>query len=155
MTKSELLRLVNKEWQQLVGAVSSLTEELFEKPELAGEWSVKDLMGHISFWENVAVDRLEKILTGERIRFIADEDVPRINKEVVERIRSEPLSRIRRNFQLVHTGLVRAIDRFPEEKFRSNDQNITEWLAENTYQHYSEHRQRLLKALDRLNHEKQ
>lgn len=153
MTKSELLRLVNKEWQQLVGTVSSLTEELAEKPGLVGDWSVKDLMGHISFWENVAADRLEKILTGKRIQFIDDEDVPRINKEEVERMRSEPLSSIQRNLQLVHTELVRAIDRFPEEKFRSNDQNLTEWIAESTYQHYAEHRAKLLKALDRLDHE--
>lgn len=153
MTKAELLRLSNREWQQLVGRVFSLPGEMLERPEFLGEWSVKDMLGHISYWEGVALARLSVILNGGKIQFFEEKEIQRINKEQVEKHRSEPLETIRRNLELAHTDVMRAIDRFPEDKFQSNEQNLHEWLAEDTFNHYAEHRQKLIEALARLDHQ--
>ncbi len=153
MTKAELLRLSNKEWQQLVGRVFSLPNEILERPEFLGEWSVKDMLGHISHWEGVALVRLSTILNGGKIQFFEESEIQRINKAQVEKRRFEPLETIRRNLELTHTELMRAIDRFPEERFQSNEQNLHEWLVEDTFKHYAEHRQKLIEALARLDHQ--
>lgn len=152
MTKAELLRLVNREWQQLVGKISSLPRDVLEKPKLLEEWSVKDMMSHLSYREGIALERLSAILKSGKIQFDPRDDVVKIKEEEVEKRRSESLENIQRSFELVHTELVRAVDRFPEEKIQSDDQNVMEWLAENTFKYYGRQHDKLKEALAKLDH---
>lgn len=58
----ENLQLENERWQALL---EQIDPQLMEKPGLAGNWSVKDLIAHLTGWRRRTVLRLQAALSGE------------------------------------------------------------------------------------------
>ena len=94
----------------------------FTRPGLGGgEWSPKDLVGHLSSWEEYALDALAAWERGERapiddLQFTVS--TSRINRQNVERKASWPVARVRRASQRTHAGLVEAIERLTDARWR-------------------------------------
>src|SRR5680860_541717 len=57
MDREELLQRIDTSWQDLQQVLQGIPPEWASEPGAAGDWSVKDLLGHITFWErNCATD---------------------------------------------------------------------------------------------------
>lgn len=65
MGKTELLAKLEDEFQALLGAVDGLTDEQM-LTEWFGDWSVRDILGHVIGWHHEMDDVLERIARGER-----------------------------------------------------------------------------------------
>lgn len=52
-------------WQELLTCLDGIPDARLAEPGAAGEWSVKDLLGHIAFWEGAAVRRVARIVNDE------------------------------------------------------------------------------------------
>lgn len=65
MGKRELLAELETEFQKLREAVDGLTDEQMLK-KWYGDWSVRDILGHIIGWHHEMDDVLERIARGER-----------------------------------------------------------------------------------------
>jgi hypothetical protein len=64
-TKRELLEMIGEERAALEAALAPLSEaEMLEK-RLPGGWSVKDVLAHITSWEQLMVQWTETSLRGE------------------------------------------------------------------------------------------
>jgi hypothetical protein len=78
-----------------------------------GEWSPKDLIGHLTSWEEYALDALAAWDRGERapideLQFSVS--TSRINRQNVERKAAWTLAKVRRESARVHQELVGAIE---------------------------------------------
>lgn len=65
MSKAELLRNLdeeNRQWEALLGAIG---EARMEEPGVAGHWSIKDIVAHITSWRRRTVMRLQAQGRGE------------------------------------------------------------------------------------------
>jgi hypothetical protein len=95
----------------------------FARPGLGGgEWSPKDLVGHLTSWEEYALDALAAWERGERapiddLQFTVS--TSRINRQNVERKSSWSFARVRRESQRTHAELLKAIERLTDARWRT------------------------------------
>ncbi len=87
-----------------------------------GEWSAKDLLGHLAFWEEIALETLRWRRRGERPRmeeaFTAG-GTDELNAWNQERKRSWSLERIGTNAEQTHQGLISALGGLSDEEWRA------------------------------------
>jgi hypothetical protein len=46
------LEQVNSSWQNLLQAVEGIPDERMTEPGVVGDWSVKDALAHVAFWDD-------------------------------------------------------------------------------------------------------
>jgi hypothetical protein len=105
--------------------VAALTADLSEDELVrratmgGGEWSVKDMIGHLALWEELALATIGPWLAGVRPRLaelFIDGDTDQLNAWNEEKKRSWPLARVRDDSEATHDQLLSAIERMtPEE----------------------------------------
>jgi uncharacterized damage-inducible protein DinB len=59
-----LLERIDEAWRQLFAALDDIPEDRMSDPGVIGEWSLKDLFGHLAFWDEHAVAEIERALAG-------------------------------------------------------------------------------------------
>ena len=62
MTKGQLLDKIHQERERFEETIVKLTKDQMMEPGLEDGWSVKDILGHISVWENRIHGVTERIL---------------------------------------------------------------------------------------------
>ncbi len=65
--KSRLLARVQSEWSAFQDSIESLTEADHLLTGVVGDWSVRDLLVHITSWEGEALKAIPIILEGNRL----------------------------------------------------------------------------------------
>jgi hypothetical protein len=58
MDKPELLERMRGEHMRLEGAVAGLTRDELTRPGVSGAWSAKDVLAHVTWWEQRLVEAL-------------------------------------------------------------------------------------------------
>ena len=140
MNRQELLQNISQEWDKLVSLLSSFDDAQKLQPRFIGEWSLKDLMGHVSSWESVALERIGRMRRNEPIEVIPDDQVDEWNKRFHEQRREWKLIIVEGEFESLHARLLLEFDKHPEEAWSKNESNIGTWLPECTFVHYAKHR---------------
>ncbi len=76
MTPDQALAQLVESRQALLTAIEGLSEERMTHEKVEGEWTAKDILGHIASWEEVAVDALRAIAANElaAVEVISDFD---------------------------------------------------------------------------------
>lgn len=125
----EILQDVSQSWLDLLKAIRGLNNDQLVKPATAGDWSVKDVMAHITFWESRMIDRIALLECGETPPETTDFET--INQEEAAKSRLVSLDEVRAQFDSTHDRLMSQLEVTP---LLSRD------LVEgNTYGHYNEH----------------
>ena len=88
-----------------------------------GEWSAKDLAGHLADWEEYALRTLDEWRSGLRPWF-EDVDTDPVNDEAISRHLDEGAAHVRRRFTELHERLSSALAKMPE----------AEWTAPTFYE---------------------
>src|SRR5512137_2388641 len=115
MTKRELLEAIQKERAAFEAALSGLTAEQMTAPGVMGEWSVKDILGHVAMWEarlvtilySIERDVAPKMLHGQA-------EVDKVNAESWAEQRERPLDRVLADFHAVHVQLIKRLGALKE-----------------------------------------
>ncbi len=147
MTKPEALKNMQDEWARLLSTLSAIEDDQKLQPRFIGEWSVKDLMGHISAWESVALERVGRMKRREPVEFIPDEEVDEWNKKFSQQRRDWKLIVVEGEFENVHARLVQEFERFSDESWDRNESHVCEWIPECTFVHYADHRVKIEQKL--------
>jgi DinB family protein len=126
------------EHARLEARLASLSDE--EAIELGrfGEWSVKDMLAHITFWEQ----RLIAYVNGAKESLVRpDEDelvaIDRINAEVLAANRDRPLVEVRAAFDASYQQALALAESLSAEDLA--DEVLYGLLAGDTFEHYREH----------------
>ena len=65
MTRTALLADLQREQEQWEALLAQIGEERMDQPGVAGEWSIKDIVAHLTGWRRRTVARLQAGLRGE------------------------------------------------------------------------------------------
>lgn len=137
--KEETLQLVDKEYQNLLEAIDGLDEEVLSRVWF-GEWSTKQVIGHLLGWEREMTKALERLARGERP---TPEGVDYSNTEewnakfAGATAAIEPRS-IVAMWRQVHMTYVRAARAIPDERY-GEGKTVNKLLQASTIGHYPEH----------------
>jgi uncharacterized protein (TIGR03083 family) len=147
MNKGQLLETIQKEREAFEACFADLTPEQMTPPGVMGEWSVKDILGHIATWEAWLVTLLYSIERGVTPKLPRSSDVDKINAQSVAEQRDRPLERVLADFQAVHAQLLKRLGAVKERDLTdpmrfswAKGKPLEEFVANNTYEHYAEHR---------------
>ena len=66
MKKQQLLNKLEQAWTSFKDSYASLTAQQMVEPGVTGDWSVKDILAHVSWWEDESLKHLPHILQGVR-----------------------------------------------------------------------------------------
>ena len=65
MNRQEFMDVVENSWQQLDAAIEGLDDATFVEPGVVDSWSLKDLLGHVTAWEQMALRHVDQWRRGE------------------------------------------------------------------------------------------
>lgn len=148
--KTELLAELNREWALIERTCASLVERQMLAPGAQGEWSMKDILAHISAWEKYLLDRLSYVMTGHPPQYpimTTWEDVHRFNAQVYAENKDRPLASVVVEFRSLYQGVVTVIQALDPHlldqpyTYDFPDDHITlrQLIWANTTEHYREH----------------
>jgi hypothetical protein len=129
-------------FEELISRFDSLTEAQMSAVGVTPEWSAKDLLAHLAYWERAAADQVREFEAG---RWSAKKrtrtQMERINRAVVSANRATPRHVLREELILARSELVAAMKRAPEELEERSP------LAHIIYSHCVRHRGHHLEQL--------
>jgi hypothetical protein len=155
MNKQDLTARILTGRTQLEAALSHVDEERMPLIILHGEWSVKDLIGHLGFWENNVVSLFNTLRAGKTPEPSPELDA--LNARVLSESRKQSLSEVRRQEKTAYQKVLALIkDASERELFDPAHFPWTEgrpfenYISDNTYGHYEEHLPELAAWLKRI-----
>jgi len=156
-TKAELLEKIHTARKQFKALIDSLTETQIITPGVQENWSVKDILAHLTAWERMTLERLNSGLSNRpsRIRPIhTNEEVDWMNEKVHAIHQDRPLVDILDDFQTSFERLMEKVEGLNKNVFQNptsmewaGDRPVWLLIADNTYLHYAEHREAIEKGL--------
>ena len=112
MLRQEELRI----FEELISRFDSLSEAEMSAVGVTPEWSAKDLLAHLTYWERAAVEHVREFEAGKwRPKKRTRAQMERINREVVSANRATPRHLLREELILARSEIVAAMKRAPEE----------------------------------------
>jgi hypothetical protein len=112
MLEREELRI----FEELISRFDSLAEAQMSIVGVASEWSAKDLLAHLAYWERAAAEQVREFEAGRSsAKKRTRAQVERINREVVSANRATPRHLLREELILARSEIVAAMNRAPEE----------------------------------------
>lgn len=145
MKKQQLIDNLEASWQALKDATLGLSEAQMLTPGVTGGWSVKDILAHVSWWEEEALKYLPLILQGGHPpRYsVMYGGIDAFNAQMTELRHGWPLAQVRERFDLTHQRLVEFINEVPEEQFKT-ETRFRRRLRADSLGHYPLHTQAIL-----------
>jgi hypothetical protein len=83
-----------------------------------GDWSVKDLVGHIAHWEELALETLRRARAEGTLSRVALDDVDAENAKDVARKADWDMGRVRTEAAATHAELVNELQAMSEDEWR-------------------------------------
>lgn len=140
MTRSQLLERVAGAWAGLEAACAGLSDAELLRPGVAGDWSVRDVLAHVTTWEEEALTHLPLILAGGTPpRYsVTYGGIDAFNARATEAKRGLSLAEVREQRARTHRRLIDCIERAPEDQIR-RETRFRRRLRLDTYGHYEIH----------------
>ncbi len=139
MSKATILRHLEENWQALLKSIEGLSEKDLMQPDVCGAWSIRDLLGHISTWEEEAMENIPLIIKGVSTpRYSSSGGIEAFNSRAQVHKKDFTLTRIKREFHSVHQKFVNYLLALPDSCFNNNPR-LVKRIRLDGYAHYTEH----------------
>ena len=121
MTKDQLLARLDDAWKDFEASYAGLTEQQLLIDGVTGAWSVRDIIAHVTWWEEEALEHLPLILAGGRPpRYsVKYGGINAFNALMTEQRRGLSLVEVLRQHDEVHARLVAYVRAAPDELIRT------------------------------------
>ena len=140
MTRERLLKRMDAAWTDFTSSYAGLSESELLVPGVTKAWSVRDIIAHVTTWEEEAVKHLPGILEGRRPpRYsVTYGGIDAFNAQVTARKKDLSLAEILEQQKAVHRRVIAMIERAPEDQLAS-ESRFRRRLRLDTYGHYPKH----------------
>ena len=140
MNREQLLKRLDASWVAFKQSFAGLSDSRLIEPGVAGDWSVKDNLAHVTWWEEEALKHLPLIIAGGRPpRYsVAYGGIDAFNALMADEKRNVSLSEVLRQLDQTHRRLIDYIQSVPEEQF-TRETRFRRRLRLDTYSHYPIH----------------
>ena len=140
MNRQQLLDRIDSAWVAFQASYAGLPTSLLTEPGVTGDWSVKDIIAHVTWWEEEALRHLPSIIAGERPPRYSTTygGIDAFNAMMAERKRDLSLSDVLTQQDDTHRRLIDFIQIVPEDQFM-RETRFRRRLQLDTYSHYPIH----------------
>ena len=140
MSKEQLLKRLDKAWQAFQQSYAGLSDAELLVPGVTGAWSIKDIIAHVSWWEEEALKHLPLILAGGRPpRYsVTYGGIDAFNARMTEQKKDLSLAEVLRRRDDIHRRLIALIRSAPEIQ-TTGETRFRRRLRLDTYGHYPKH----------------
>lgn len=147
--KTELMRDILRERELLEKTIASLSErEMTQRGVCAGgRWTVKDIVAHLTEWEQMFLGWYRAGLRGEVFKTPAPDlnwrQLPLLNQRIYEKHRDRPLVRVMKDFSASHREVLKTVRAIPEKQIFKRALHpwlgslaLVSYIGANTASHY-------------------
>jgi hypothetical protein len=140
MNRQQLLIQLDKAWTAFKESYAGLSESQLTEPGVTGYWSVKDMIAHVTTWEEEALKYLPLVLRGGRPPRYSLQygGIDAFNAQMTEQKRALSLSDVLWQLEETHRRLIAYIQSTPEDQF-TRETRFRRRLRLDTYSHYPKH----------------
>jgi hypothetical protein len=140
VNRQQLLNRLDTAWLAFQASYAGLSNSRLTQPGVVGDWSVKDIIAHVTWWEEEALRHLPLIIAGDRPpRYsVAYGGIDAFNAMMTERKRDVSLSHVLMQQDDTHRRLIDFIQSVPEDQF-TRETRFRRRLRLDTYSHYPIH----------------
>jgi len=140
MKRQQLLERLDSAWKDFEESYAGLSESQLMIPRVTGEWSVRDIIAHVTWWEEEALKYLPVIRAGGRSpRYsVTYGGIDAFNAMMTEQRRGLSLAEVLRQHDEVHARLMDYVRAAPEDLF-TRETRFRRRLRFDTYGHYPVH----------------
>jgi hypothetical protein len=159
MDKTELLEALEDGRQELLEMIEDLPDEALLEPGVEGEWSIKDILAHLTYWEGQIVTLLYQVSRGmpqPSTAHFGEESVDALNARWQEQNKSRSLEMIWNDFLGVRKQTIRRVLEMSEADLTDPNRYpwakgvaLIEWVANDSVLHEEEHADSIREWLDR------
>jgi hypothetical protein len=138
MRKTELLERTRAAHGKLVGALDGLTEEMAARVGVTSQWSVKDVLAHITAWELEGARAISEIQAGTyQPQKFTRERIDQFNAQATGERKDRLLAEARAEFDAAHRRMEQIIASLPDEVDTSS--LIYRFIEGVTFKHHAHH----------------
>lgn len=151
MNKADLIQRLETDWARLQQSLDGLSEEQLHAPGIVGEWSIKDILAHITAWQTsliAAMFKAERGLNPEATG--AGATVDELNAQWYRELKDRPFDQVWDDLDASYHQLLGRLenwseaDLFEPKRFKwMKGQPFERYLAGDSYEHYAEHAEQI------------
>lgn len=140
MNRSQLLKRLDKAWEAFKDSYAGLSEDELMRPGVTGDWSIRDMIAHVTWWEAEALTHLPLILEGGKPpRYsVTYGGIDAFNAQRTEQNSTLSLAEVLWQQNDTHRRLVEYLLIVPEDQL-SQETRFRHRLRLDTYSHYPIH----------------
>jgi hypothetical protein len=140
VNRQQLLNRIDSAWVAFQASYAGLSNSQLSEPGVVGDWSVKDVISHVTWWEEEALRHLPPIIAGERPpRYsVTYGGIDAFNAMMAEQKRDLSVSDVLTQQDDTHRRLIAFVQRVPEDQF-ARETRFRRRLRLDTYGHYPIH----------------
>ena len=148
MTKDEVLEALRNNRDQLLKAIEGLSEDVLVEEKVIDNWTIKDMLYHISMWEAELVKLLWQASQEQPPTTVHFSNVPldEINAAWYAQGHSRPLVQVMEDLQTVRKQTIRRASALkdadlndPKHYSWQKDHPLWKWIADDSFEHEAEH----------------
>ena len=114
--KIELVAKLEENRDMLLNLFTNLTEEQIIMAPIIGEWTIKDAVGHMAYWEQVIHDHVRESFAEGRPRPMRDDETDEIvNPREANRRKDWSWQQVRAEFVETRRALIAHVERLSED----------------------------------------
>jgi hypothetical protein len=140
MVRQRLLKRLDTAWHGFAESYAGLTEAQLLEPGVTGAWSVRDIVAHVTTWEEEALKHLPAILEGRRPpRYsVTYGGIDAFNALMTTKKVSLSLAEVFLQQRETHRRVIDVIEHAPEVEL-TRETRFRRRLRLDTYNHYPKH----------------
>ncbi len=134
------MKLLEKRWRAFRESYAGLSDSQLTEAGVTGKWSVKDIIAHVTWWEEEALKHLPLIINGGRPpRYsVKYGGIDAFNALMMEQKRDLSLSEVLKQQDETHRRLIDYVRSVAAEQF-TRETRFRRRLRLDTYSHYPKH----------------
>jgi hypothetical protein len=149
MNKGELLTHLEESRELFLSCIEDLSDSDLIEPGVIGDWSIKDILVHLSRWESELIKLLWQIATHQHptsLHFDPKLNVETVNLEWFLEGQSRPLERVLEDFHAVRNQTILRAEKFSENELFDPQQfswfkgrPLVTYIENDSFGHEEEH----------------
>jgi len=148
MNKDEILDALEDSREATLELLDEVPEQEWEKAGVMGDWSVKDILYHLTMWEAELVKMLWQINQGEPPSTALQDNIPEDERNAQWKIQAQTrtIDQVLSDFEGVRKQTSRRLQSIPEKAFEDEKyypwlqgRPLWKWIADSSFQHETEH----------------
>jgi hypothetical protein len=146
MNKERLMNYMEAAHAGILQVAAELNDFQVVQPGVEGEWSVKDIIAHLAYWQLRKADFLRWARGEEQDHQYLNFDDDTVNRIIYGENRDRPWDEVMQNYRRAYESLADGVDRLTNDNLMDTQtyaftegKPLWQSIASSTYEHVNEH----------------